>query len=57
MLQHSATSWKLASSIPDDIHEVFSRAIASGRAILLALSQPLIKMNTRILVGCSVNGA
>jgi hypothetical protein len=48
-LWHCATSQKVAGSIPDGVFRIFYWHNSSGRTTALGLTQPLKKMNTRII--------
>jgi hypothetical protein len=50
-LKHYATSWKVASSIPDEVIGIFNWPNPSSRTMALGLTQPLTEMSTRNLPG------
>jgi hypothetical protein len=46
-LRHYATSWKVASSIPDEVIEFFNLPNPSSRTIALGFTQLSTEMSTR----------
>ena len=46
-LRHSATSWKVAGSIPDGVIGIFHWHNPSDRTMALGSTQPLTEMSTR----------
>jgi hypothetical protein len=50
-LRHSATSRKVAGSIPDEVIGLFSWRNPSSRTMALGLTQHLTEMSTRKLPG------
>jgi hypothetical protein len=57
-LRHCATSWKVASSIPDGVTGIFHWPNPSWLTLALELTQPLTEMSTRdISWGVKATGA
>jgi hypothetical protein len=45
------TSWKVASSIPDEVIGFFNRLNSSSHTVVLGSTQPLTEMSTRNIPG------
>jgi hypothetical protein len=56
-LRHYATTWKVASSIPDEVIGFFNLPNPSCRTTLLELTEPLKEMSARNLPGGKVRPA